>query len=253
MQCQEFEDRMNLLLDERKSPEGDGALSAHAAGCEPCGRLLAGQRVLLAGLKRGKLPSASANFAQQVVSKSRQEAALAVVLDGPKSSRRAAWFVSAALLAAAAAALVAVSVAAWNSRGGNGNGSPNVVKNSVETPDKAETPEKNVVKPQPLVAKAAPSERRGPRATGRQSQPGSIVSLITPQGGYGVAIAEAASTLPEAVERIEEVERYAPGIRPIRVSFTMLLQAFWRAIPGSGASDAADPAAMQQYGVRAVV
>ncbi len=257
MQCQEFEDRMNVLLDERKSPEGDGALAAHAAGCEPCGRLLAGQRVLLAGLKRGKIPAASANFAQRVVAnsvlESRQDVALAVVLDAPKPSRRAAWFVAAGLLTAAAAGLLAVSVAAWNSRGGNGNGSPDVVNNS------AETPEKKVTRPQPLVAQTNPSakagqeERRGPRADGRRPQPGSIALLMRPQGGYGVAIAEAASTLPEAVERIEEVERYAPGIRPIRVSFTMLLQAFWRAIPGNGSSEAADPAAIWMHGPRVIV
>lgn len=243
MQCQEFEDRMNVLLDERKSPEGDGALSAHAAGCEPCGRLLVGQRVLLAGLKRGKLPAASANFAQQVVSKSRQDAVEAVVLDAPRSSRRVAWFVAAGLLTAAAVALIAVSVAAWNAPNGRDAGNANLVKNTAENPKKSK-------KIQPLVAQANPSERSGPRAGNsiargdkRPFQP-SALSLLRPQGGYGVAIAEAASSLPDAVEQLDEVERYAPGIRPIRVSFTMILQAFWRAIPGNGASETADPAAM---------
>jgi hypothetical protein len=43
------------------------------------------------------------------------------------------------------------------------------------------------------------------------------------------------------------VERYAPGIRPIRVSFTMLLEALWRAIPGMSA-DHPEPAALLRSG-----
>jgi hypothetical protein len=38
--------------------------------------------------------------------------------------------------------------------------------------------------------------------------------------------------LPEAVEQLDQVERYAPGIRPIRVSFTMMFDALRRVITG---------------------
>ena len=41
-----------------------------------------------------------------------------------------------------------------------------------------------------------------------------------------------ADKYPEAVEQFENVERYAPGIRPLRVSFAMLWDALRRTIPG---------------------
>ena len=68
-------------------------------------------------------------------------------------------------------------------------------------------------------------------------QPGELARnrsfIPRPAGGYGMAIADMATSLPDAVERIEEVERkYAPGIRPIRVSFAVLWEALWRSLPG---------------------
>jgi hypothetical protein len=237
MQCREFEDRLNLLLDERQPPEADARLADHAAACEPCGQLLAGQRLLLAGLRKWRAPGVAADFSHSVVARSQSPAIEAVVLDAPAPRRRAAWLLAAGLLAAAAAALLAVSIAAWNSFG-RGD-SPEIATNSQPFPN----------------SKALRSERI-PQADGpRRSQPGAFSLLMQqPRGAYGVALADMASNLPDAVEQLDEVERYAPGIRPIRVSFTMLLQAFWRAIPGNGASHSADdPAALQIRGSRVLV
>jgi hypothetical protein len=45
-------------------------------------------------------------------------------------------------------------------------------------------------------------------------------------------IDELAGAFPETVERYGEVERFAPGIRPLRLSFALLWDTLFRALPG---------------------
>jgi SAM-dependent methyltransferase len=90
------------------------------------------------------------------------------------------------------------------------------------------------------IAHSDPRSRNG---NGRRAPTLGAFQLLPRGGNYGVTLADmATSSLPEAVERMEEVERYAPGIRPIRVSFAMLWNALWRSIPGLGSSES-DPKA----------
>ena len=60
------------------------------------------------------------------------------------------------------------------------------------------------------------------------------------RGGYRGAIDTLAVSLPETALHLQDVERIAPGIRPIRVTLSMLWEAFCRAIPGGGQQN--DPA-----------
>jgi hypothetical protein len=241
MQCQEFEDRLNLLLDERQRPQADPQLAAHAAQCERCCQLLAGQQALLAGLRQWKLnreasPRAAGHFAHRVVAQMKAEPALAVVVDRPRPSRRG-WLVAAGLIATAAAVLLTVTITALNSGDGTDVGGAVVLD-----PDRSPKNSSPTVTPrQPNRSIAADSP--APRTSHRPFQPGALSLFAGPSGGYRAAIADVASNLPEAVERLDEVERYAPGIRPIRVSFTMLLEALWRAIPGLSSDSRSDPGA----------
>jgi hypothetical protein len=57
------------------------------------------------------------------------------------------------------------------------------------------------------------------------------------RGSYQGTIDNLAVALPETVQRLDEVEHYAPGIRPIRISFGVLLDALWRTLPGSHDDD----------------
>jgi hypothetical protein len=222
MKCHEFEDRLQNLLDDRQAPEADALLVEHAAGCDPCGQMLAGQRLLLAGLRRGVTQRPGSQLAQNALAGYQTEPMEAVVLDGSSAGRRA-WQVLAWMAATAAALVIAVSIYV---------SSQPARRQIAAVPAPPETVRPTVPRegnPRPQVVQRAPTL-------------GAFQFL--PRRGYGVAIADmATSSLPEAVERIEDVERFAPGIRPIRVSFAMLWEALWRTIPGHGPSEP-DPKAL---------
>jgi hypothetical protein len=211
MQCHEFEQRLNDLLDERQSPENDPLLAGHAAECSDCRQFLVGQRILFEGLRRGHGVGTRDQFAAKVVASHTIEPAAAGLVarrSSPGDKSSLAWIVWLGL-ATAAAALVAVSIflasepAGQQQAGGVGSGQANAVA--------------------------------GTESAGAQGRAKGL-SQYTPPGGYGVAIA---GFVPEAVEQFENVERYAPGIRPLRVSFAMLWDALRRTIPGLY-DDAAD-------------
>lgn len=223
MKCHEFEGRLHRLLDDRQLPEADPQLAAHAASCEPCGQLLAGQRVLFSGLRHAIAPPAG-QFGTRVIARYQAEPVEAVVLDGALAARRA-WQVVGWVAATAAALALAVSI---------------YVSSEMRQPHVAGSgPDgKSVASlPQAPLRDLAKNDSPSPSTRGSRPRSGSIHLIPRPIGGYGVAIADMASSLPEAVERIEQVERYAPGIRPIRVSFAMLWDALWRSIPGLGSGD----------------
>jgi hypothetical protein len=204
MQCHEFEQRLNDLLDERLSPERDQILSVHAAQCPDCRQLLVGQQVLLEGLRMGPGVGLRDRFAAEVIASHSVDSAVTELTgrSGPGAEKASwGWLVGLGL-ATAAAALVAVSI---------------YLTTDPEGPQLAGAPGANQVD---ILPGNGASSTAG-RASG--------LSRYTPEGGYGVAIA---GFVPEAVEQFENVERYAPGIRPLRVSFAMLWDALRRTIPG---------------------
>jgi hypothetical protein len=236
MKCHEFENRLHALLDDRRSPAGDSALAAHAAACPTCGQLLRGQQVLLSGLRAG-LPPLADDFAYRTLDRYRADTSDApldaVVLPGPGRSllARRAWQVAGWLLVSAAALLLGFSIFLASRPADNAN-------NAVVTKDRKV--KKSEASAPPLLAEdqIGGSARSHPRrdAVARRR---SFISR--PAGGYGMAIADMATSLPGAVERIEEVERkYAPGIRPIRVSFAVLWEALWRSLPGLDSSESGE-------------
>src|SRR5215213_8946227 len=80
MQCDEFEDRLNRLLDHRLSPDDDESLAMHARDCEDCAGLFHAQQRLFVGLRMGSARP-SVELATRVVSQQHSEV----------SRRRAAW------------------------------------------------------------------------------------------------------------------------------------------------------------------
>ena len=224
MKCREFEDRLNDLLDERHEPASDGRLADHAHGCLPCRQLLSDQRIVLATLKDDRPPQPAAGFAKRVVAKA-----------SPSVGRRRStvpqrtWWALGTLLATAAAALLAVSLI-WQAREGK---LPLGGKSLAGKQPESRTPRVH----QPNVAPNRGSRSEG-LALGQADwliEAPRLPSRI--RGGYRGTIDNLAISLPETVQRLDEVEHYAPGIKPIRISLGVLFETLWRALPGTQDED----------------
>jgi len=108
MNCGQFETRLNLLLDQRRSPASDTALAEHAAACSDCDELLADHVALIACASHSRLPPVSDGFAHRVV------AATGPAALHQRRSKRLLMAVCVAL-SSAAAMLLAISIV-WKAR-----------------------------------------------------------------------------------------------------------------------------------------
>jgi hypothetical protein len=81
MHCVQFEMRLNQLLDDRRDPEGDLALSQHALECSECADLLLGQEVLRRGVEMRLLNEPTAG----------RDLAVRVAAEVTRCSRDSAW------------------------------------------------------------------------------------------------------------------------------------------------------------------
>jgi hypothetical protein len=185
--------------------------------------LLADHDVVLATLKDGPLPKTTAGFARSVVAQAAPPAARI----RPATLSRRAWWALGTLAATAAAVLLVVSVV-WQARQGT--------LPFTGTPLAGTQPE---VDPQPApIAPPQVRRERGSNAGGLAL--GQADWLIEAprlpsriRGSYHTTIDNLAVTLPETVQRLDEVEHYAPGIKPIRISLGVVLEALWRTLPGN--------------------
>lgn len=214
MRCHEFELRLNAVLDDRRDPAADALLAAHAAQCADCRQVLAAQRALFAGLAELAVPPIAGDFSRRVVSQT------AVV-------RRAGgrgYLAMGVVAATAAAVLLAVAIV-WRARDG---GTPLAVSPEPTAP---------VVE----VDRGTPGRPLGmdPGSLALMNRNLLIEAPRLPQhvrGGYHEAMDNLSTALPEAVE-LEDVERIAPGIRPIRSTLGQL----WDALCGADPASAAPP------------
>jgi hypothetical protein len=228
MQCHEFETRLNELLDERHAPEGDEQLTAHAARCEACGRLLAGHGAVYAGLAAIAGPAPRADFARVVVAQFAAEAANPPSPAARRGNRL--WWVLGTLAATAAGLLLMVGVAqrVRDRREKLANDRPEVVSPEREKPPARP---RGLAVATPGLTKPKNAAPRPP-VTGGPLAGGPVLGLNRPFAAYGLSLENMAATLPETVERLEEMEQVSPGFRPLRVSFAVLFDALRWAIPG---------------------
>jgi hypothetical protein len=223
MQCREFEQRLNDLLDERRSPQADPRLSAHAARCDRCRQLLSGQATLLLGLSQMVTPVPDRNFARRVVAE--------VVVKPSGVAPRRIWLSLAACLVSAAAMLLTVSLV-WYARRSNttGDGESAGARGTFAI---ARQRGPNLA----LMTKPVDGRRRA-AGRDRPALTGADLLLEAPRlpehlRSYYVAIDDLGAALPEAALRLDEVERSTPGIRPLRVSLFMIWDTLCRTIPGN--------------------
>lgn len=177
MYCGQFETRLNLLLDQRRSPAGDPALTAHAAVCANCDELLADHVVLVTCASQSRLPQVSADFAHRVV------AAAGPVAVRPRRTRRL-FMAACVALSSAAAMLLAISIV-WKARQAEPSGA------------------------KPIVAR---------------QRMNSADFLVGAPHLWSTELSIASSSL-----KFDEVDRIAPGFRPLRESLSILWDALRRA------------------------
>jgi hypothetical protein len=196
MQCVEFEDRLNRLLDHRLSPDDDGPLSDHARDCECCAGVLRAQRSLFAGLKRGR-PQAAADFAERVVAQF------------PKQARRRNAFwknASWGLLLASAASLAGFAL----------------ISLATQSKDRGNMAHPPARPAGPGVSNSAIA-KAGPQKAGQHGQEN--------LGVYFVALENLATQFSDSKEFDEVSESLEPSIKPIRSSFGLALDALRRTLP----------------------
>ena len=167
----------------------------------------------------------------------------AVVLDGPSAGRRA-WQVLAWMAATAAAAgdcSIDLPVA---SQPGRPSGrvvalGEQASRRRSQLPPRSSS-DHDLVESDPRPRSASP---RAPSLGAFQ---------LLPRGGYGVASPTwLRRRFPTRSSGSRRSSGYAPGIRPIRVSFAMLWEALWRTIPGLGSSESGSQSPLRRPGLQA--
>jgi hypothetical protein len=251
MKCTDFEDRLNELLDDRRAPQDDAALQAHAETCSECREMLLAQESLFRGVALLQRRTPAPELGKRVL---RELNAPAPALAPLPSPSRRSWL---PMLAAAAAVLLAVGFSIWLVN--RGNQTPNIAQPrdrgahpeglAIGTPGKRVNPKQNesLVPPPQVTVKQ-------PLVVSPQTLPPQT-KILTPEEHeqYRQAMASLATQLSTSAQwpQIENIdmEHYAPGIRPIRESFGVALEALLRTIPsGKKDSPQTPPQALQPYG-----
>jgi hypothetical protein len=227
MQCHEFERRLHAVLDEREAPEEDAILTAHAGRCLRCARLLAGQRALFFGLANRAAASQGRELSRGNIA-----AASSAPQRRDRITTRRAWMAAAAACGAAAAVLLVISLG-WLAR----QNSPLEESRSLALPSAIVA--KSTGSNRSRLAILQPGRRaRHERARETSTFTGGDLLLEAPRLSahyrhYCGAIDELAIALPGAVERLADVEQLAPGLRPLRVSLTIVWDTLCRALPSA--------------------
>jgi hypothetical protein len=224
MTCDEFEDRLNDLLDLRVQPQADPLLTAHAGDCDDCWSRLAGSRVLLRGLAKLSPPPLARDFSARVVAQVAEP-------QMPAQSPARFWLACGVLLSSAAAALLAISIVWYARRGGEG-----LAGRTTETrPAAGGGPARR----QRGFAAAVPG-KVGTK-TGSFAGGGDLLIEAPRLPGhlrdYQGAIDQLAVALPETARQLDQVDQLAPGFRPLRLSLTVVWDTLCRTIPGAHAEE----------------
>jgi len=201
MQCEEFDDRLNRLLDHRLAPGEDELLAAHARDCEACAELLLAQERLFSGLKQRSLRP-SVDLAERVVAQQYLE-----VSGRKRAWRNAGW----GLLLATAASLGGLALMSLRP----GESPPNIVLQ------------------QPVHSPHAGSALA---IGGIGTNAGKMANEAAPDeklGEYFVALENLATQISDSKEFDEVSESLEPGFRPIRSPFGLAIDALRRTLPRS--------------------
>ncbi|HUE72262.1 MAG TPA: hypothetical protein VMP01_15365 [Pirellulaceae bacterium] len=222
MQCHEFEERMHTLLDERRLPQSDARLLAHAEQCPDCRLNLRAWEVLSQNLDQASSHLPPGGFAQRVVSQLEVRPA-----EYGAPTRYRSWLLAGAAATAAAIGLLAVTI-------GQNRHRPKPAPPAIAAPD---SPAENRALATSPVVDIGPDNKpvNAESLTQEQSLQASPAELsradVDSLQQYSQAFQSLASQVPQAVERLDEVEEATPGLRPVRTSFSLAIGTIRRTIP----------------------
>lgn len=265
MKCIDFEHRLNELLDDRLSPQEDAALVGHAENCVDCREMLAAQENLFLGMAALQRRTPWLDIGPRVLDELNATATLAAPITLPPPVRRPLRWLP--LLASAAVVLIAVGVGMWIV--GRNNRVTEVAQPGPKAQDKERLHGLSFIKPggtrgqqrvpapqvapapktvpQPEAIVKTPAPEEGPRFVPAPVPP----QPFAPQPDIDGAIATIASQWQSSsqwqVETIN-VEQYAPGIRPIRESFEVAIDALLKTTIPQGKKESRPMPPQAQYG-----
>jgi hypothetical protein len=232
MLCEKFEERLQELLDERMSPDGDEALLSHAELCDNCRDLLGLQEQLFAGLDACELPPLRAGFARDVVAEAGVIVAEAVT-PAPTSNGRRAWHPAWVVAGVALAVMLLVAIvpmARWM-----GTAAP-VAK---EPQDRSTISAVDLANDEKVSTPVVPDEPETPSAI--RFSPEELAAMaknadeLLSGRPAGEMVRNLSSRLPE-VPGERSVEQI-PGLRPIASSFSLTFGMVRRTIPGTSTKE----------------
>jgi hypothetical protein len=207
MRCDEFEVRLNQVLDRRRSPSGDPQLRDHAQVCPDCREQLATMRRLFDGLDLWEVPTLADDFALRVVSQ---------VVPAPIHPQRSSWMPWA--IASAAVLLLSLLPGYWFLRPPTSPVATTWSQRGVDSPAPAYT--------------GTPASENGDRIIADRS----LWTL------YGNSLLE---LYPEATRERhrQQVSEIAADLRPIATPFNAAVTAIRRTIPVGRAPEKGRPRA----------
>jgi hypothetical protein len=198
MQCHEFEDRMQTLLDSRLPPEHDAILCDHAGACAGCAQMLHAQQQLFNALSRPMLPP-TRDFATAVVQQHAQARSVQL-----QFRRRLSWGL--AFTSALAITWLAVS------------------GRLIPKPSSPNVPSEQhlVVQPTSPASLAHQAPARSPFDQRKTAEK---------LGQYREVIVSLAHQISESSDLDHVGATLEPGLRPLQSSFGLAIDALRRTLP----------------------
>jgi len=231
VRCEDFENRLNDAIDERRPPEEDAELLAHAAACSGCERLLRDYESVLKCLVPLRATEPSAGFTLRVIS-AYEPVMAAAPRTAPARGRAAAFL-------ALAAALLLSALPAWYWW----RGAPSATQPASDSATVGDA----VAAADNFMAESAPPEQLA--ESDRAPRPALVDQVSEAYEPYLVATTETLATAlganpPEGEETIAATEasttapivwdgEFAAEIRPVAVSATRSVAALLRVLPGT--------------------